>query len=158
MNPCHIDILWQNDTTPAINETNLGQINTELKEIDTRVCALANDPAGEALVSEGYAVGTQEGTPVSSGSPYFENNSKYYCHESEAWAAGTIGGVPVSSGADQYENNAKHYADEAADLVADLLQNYGVSVVGTQLVFGVEFEDSFSIAVVGTQLQISNLS
>lgn len=78
-----------------------------------------------ALASEGFAVGEQNGVPVSSG-PYFENNSK-------------------------------HYAEEAADLVAELYQAYGVSVAGTQLVFGATFEESFSIAVVGTQLQISNL-
>lgn len=31
-----------------------------------------------ALESEGYAVGTQNGEPVSSDSPYYHNNSKYY--------------------------------------------------------------------------------
>ena len=85
----------------------------------------AGASASSALVSEGFAVGEQNGTPVSSGSPY-------------------------------KDNNAKHYAQEAANIVADLLRNYGVSVVGTQLVFGVEFLDSFNVAVVGTQLQITS--
>ena len=66
-----------------------------------------------------------------------------------------VGGTGTRAGEDT--DNAEYYANTAAALVADLLQNYGVSVVGTQLVFGVEFEDSFSIAVVGTQLQISNI-
>ncbi|MBQ0114116.1 MAG: hypothetical protein KBT03_13385, partial [Bacteroidales bacterium] len=35
-----------------------------------------------ALKSEGFAVGTQDGQPVSSGSPYFENNAKYYAEDS----------------------------------------------------------------------------
>ena len=34
-----------------------------------------------ALKSEGYAVGTQNGTDVSSGSPYYHNNAKYYYEE-----------------------------------------------------------------------------
>lgn len=36
------------------------------------------DAATEALKSEGYAVGKQNGTDVASGSPYYHNNSKYY--------------------------------------------------------------------------------
>ena len=31
-----------------------------------------------ALVAEGYSSGTQNGTPVSSGSPYYENNAAYF--------------------------------------------------------------------------------
>lgn len=76
--------------------------------------------------------------------------------KAEGFAVGEQGGVPVSSG-DYFENNAKYYANEAASLVAQLLQAFGVNVVGTQLIFGADFENSFSIAVVGTQLQISNL-
>lgn len=40
---------------------------------DSQVAAAAS-----SLVSEGYANGKQNGTPVTSGSPYYENNSKYY--------------------------------------------------------------------------------
>lgn len=36
-----------------------------------------------ALKSEGYAVGTQNGTDVGSGSPYFENNAKYYAEQAD---------------------------------------------------------------------------
>ena len=36
------------------------------------------DAIAKALVSEGFALGTQNGVPVTSGSPYFENNSKWY--------------------------------------------------------------------------------
>lgn len=36
------------------------------------------DAIAKALVSEGWATGTQNGVPVTSGSPYYENNSKYY--------------------------------------------------------------------------------
>ena len=37
-----------------------------------------------ALRSEGWADGTQNGTPVTSGSPYYQNNSKYFKEEAEA--------------------------------------------------------------------------
>ena len=127
--------------------------------------ALAESNAeANALKSEGYAIGTQDGTAVTSGSPYYENNSKHYSEvaadkseDSEAWAVGERGGVPVSSSDETYENNSKYYAGEAADLVAGLLEAFGVNVVGTKLVFGADFENSFNIAVVGTQLQISEI-
>lgn len=40
-----------------------------------------------ALKAEGYAVGQQNGTDVESGSPYYENNAKYYSEEAAASAA-----------------------------------------------------------------------
>jgi len=39
----------------------------------------------QALKAEGFAVGEQNGTPVSSGSPYYENNAEYF--KDQAWAA-----------------------------------------------------------------------
>ena len=49
-------------------------------------------------------------------------------------------------------DNSKYYAQVAQDTVADLLANFGISVVGTRLVFGSEFESQFGISVVGTRL------
>lgn len=43
---------------------------------DSQVAAAAS-----ALVSEGYANGEQNGTPVTSGSPYYHNNAKYYSEQ-----------------------------------------------------------------------------
>ncbi len=86
----------------------------------------ASNAGTQALISEGFAVGKQNGMPVTSGSPY-------------------------------YENNAEHYKNECENIVADLLQNYGVNVVNNTLVFGVEFLNNYAIAVVGTQLQITNV-
>ena len=85
------------------------------------------------------------------------SNANTYKQTAEAWAVGERGGVPVSSSDETYENNSKYYAGEAADLVAGLLEAFGVNVVGTKLVFGADFENSFNIAVVGTQLQISEI-
>ena len=78
--------------------------------------------------------------------------------KAEGFAVGEQNGSAVSSDSPYYENNAKHYADEAADLVAGLLEAYGISVNQGVLIFGSAFEDSFSVAVVGTQLQISQIS
>lgn len=36
------------------------------------------DAIAKALVSEGWAKGTQNGVPVTSGSPYYENNAEYF--------------------------------------------------------------------------------
>jgi len=134
-------------------------------EVMSTIQGYNNSAAASALKSEGYAVGKQNGTAVESGSPYYENNSEYYSglsdeqrKESEAWAVGTKDGTAVPSTDAQYENNAKHYAEEASDLVASLLEAFGVNVVGTKLVFGADFENSFNIAVVGTQLQISEIT
>lgn len=43
--------------------------------------ASATSSANQALKSEGYAVGEQNGAAVTSGSPYFQNNSKFYSDE-----------------------------------------------------------------------------
>ena len=42
----------------------------------------ADDAEEEALVSEGWAVGEQNGVPVPSTSPYYHNNSKYWSEQS----------------------------------------------------------------------------
>lgn len=44
----------------------------------------ASSASTNALKAEGYAVGKQNGTDVASGSPYYQNNSKYFKEEAEA--------------------------------------------------------------------------
>mgnify|MGYP007133704324 CR=1 FL=1 len=96
---------------------------TACENAKTDAEAAASSSEADALKSEGFAVGEQNGTPVSSDSPY-------------------------------HENNAKYYAEKTEDALAQILTNYGVSVVGTQLVFGVEFLNNYTVEVVGTQLRI----
>ncbi len=63
-----------------------------------------------ALKSEGYAVGTQNGTPVEAGSPYFHNNSLYHSQQ----AALSAGNAATSeSNAALSEAGASGYADTA---------------------------------------------
>lgn len=48
----------------------------------------ATASANSALVAEGYAVGKQNGTDVTSESPYYENNAKYYNDNIQTLIAG----------------------------------------------------------------------
>ena len=104
------------------------------------------DADASALEAEGWAVGEQGGTPVSSGSPYYENNAKYYAGEAqqdkedadtfkasaqtaalkaEGFAVGEQNGTPVASGSPYYENNAEYYASQMAALFpSDISANY----------------------------------
>jgi hypothetical protein len=128
MNKCHTPINWVNDQTPALNDTNLNYMDGCIDTIDDRVVAIANDPPENALKAEGWAIGEQGGVPVTSGSPYYENNSKYYSEQSaaenlvaEGYANGTQNGTPVTSGSPYYENNAKYWKEQAQQIAAQQL-------------------------------------
>ena len=58
--------------------------------------SMRNQSAASALVSEGWAKGEQSGTPVTSGSPYYQANSKYY-KEQAALSAGAASGSATSA-------------------------------------------------------------
>ena len=60
--------------------TNVNAVADDLTNIDAVAGDLTNIDNAEAnaLKAEGWAVGTQNGTPVTSDSPYYENNAKYY--------------------------------------------------------------------------------
>lgn len=73
--------------------------------------------------------------------------------ESESWAVGGTG-----TRVDEDTDNSKYYANQAAETVAELLQAFGISVVGGILIFGAVFLESFDIAVSGTTLVISDLT
>ena len=128
MNKCHTPITWVNNTSPALNATNLNQYDGELDTLDDRIIALDSYPPANALKAEGWANGEQNGTPVTSGSPYYENNSKYYSQQSaaenlvsEGYANGTQNGTPVTSGSPYYENNAKYWKEQAAAIAGQTL-------------------------------------
>lgn len=50
----------------------------------------ASSASESSLESEGYAVGTQDGVPTSSGSPYYHNNAKYWCSQAQQIAGGGV--------------------------------------------------------------------
>lgn len=89
----------------------------------------AEDAKDYSLVSEGYAKGTQDGKNVTSSSPYFQDNSKYYSEsskmsrdsarayslQSEGFATGTQNGAAVAQGTFYAENNALRFMSLAND-------------------------------------------
>ena len=89
----------------------------------------ATDSETKALVSEGFAVGEQDGTPVTSGSPYYHNNASYYADQasgSATTASNKAGEASDSAGtASQKATAAGNSADAAA---ADALKAEGYAV------------------------------
>ena len=62
-------------STSATN-AHTSEVNAGLSQ--SSASGSATSASNSALVSEGWAKGSQNGTDVTSGSPYYENNSKYY--------------------------------------------------------------------------------
>ena len=84
--------------------------------------SMRNQSAANALISEGYAKGTQGGVPVESGD-YYQDNSKYY--KEQAGTSATSAGASAtkaSEWADKHEDSevetgrysAKHWAAKAS--------------------------------------------
>lgn len=117
--------------------------DTDIPFIERNLEEAVAEAEAEALKSEGHAQGTQDGTPVSSGSPYYHNNSAYYSGQasdyatsagnsataagnsatsagnnalkSEGYAVGKQNGSDVASGSPYYHNNASYYASQASN-------------------------------------------
>lgn len=53
----------------------------------------ATTASNKALEAEGWSVGTQNSVPVTSGSPYFQNNAKWYKDQAQQIAGSSIGGL-----------------------------------------------------------------
>ena len=103
----------------------------------------ASEANTDALKAEGYAVGKQNGTDVSSGT-YYHNNAGYYAGEAsssastantkatesntnalkaEGYAVGKQNGTDVSSGT-YFQNNAKYYSDLTAQMYSNIADVY----------------------------------
>jgi len=111
----------------------------EFAELMASYAVVAQESEDFSLKSEGFAIGEQDGTPVSSDSPYYHNNAKYYAEEAsgsadgaassandadqdalkaEGFAVGEHNGVPVESSDEAYHNNAKYYSELSAQSAA----------------------------------------
>ena len=116
------------DDTP-ISETDIPAIERDFQ-------AALDEAEADALKAEGHAQGTQDGTPVGSGSPYYQNNAKYYKEQadtdatnagnsatsaaadalkSEGYAVGKQNGTAVQSGSPYYQNNAQYFDTHASE-------------------------------------------
>ena len=101
MNKLYDLITWHNNTTPAINETNLNAMSEAINNIDDRVIDIADlivtvVPQVQALLDDAEQL---------------VEDCEEHAEDSEAWARGTKNGVPVPSDAEQYQNNAKWYSE-----------------------------------------------
>lgn len=79
------------------------EINAGLSE--TAASGSASAAAADALKSEGYAIGKQNGADVASGSPYYHNSAKYYKEQAAASAtasAAMTGLAPAFSASTAY--------------------------------------------------------
>ena len=108
------------------------------------------DAEGWSLKSEGFAKGTQNNVPVASGSPYYENNSKYYSEvagDIKTEMEGLLDNVAMQDGnyesmtvgtADQLLSNAKvtdqePYLFRTAGGSADIGDREEDTIVGVSL-------------------------
>ena len=74
----------------STSETNAGTSETNAGLSATAAGNSANAAAASALVSEGWSNGEQNGVPVSSGSPYYQDNAKYWKDQAAQYAAGGL--------------------------------------------------------------------
>lgn len=111
---------YVNNTTPALNETNLNRMSKGLDDLDNRVIDLAADimevaPAAEAAVE---AAGTAaEAAETASGASETATgaatSAEGYASDAKNWAVG-----PSGSGTGTDTNNAKYWAEQAAGAVS----------------------------------------
>ena len=120
------------------------QSATDASGYATTASNKATEASTNALKAEGYAVGKQNGSDVSSGT-YYHNNAKYYsdaasgsattattkageastsAQTSEAYAIGKRNGTAVGSSDPAYHNNSKYYADQAASVASSIPADY----------------------------------
>lgn len=120
MDKLYDQIDWVNDTTPALNETNLNLMSQAINDIDDRVIEIAGS------VTEASTYATAAAGSASEAATYANNASNYATNASssattansnmltsEGYALGTQNGVAVSSDSQYYENNAKYYSEHA---------------------------------------------
>lgn len=74
--------------TEAERQADAAEENADLAIESARSAGQSEAASAEsALAAEGFAVGEQNGEAVQSGSPYFENNSKFYSEQAQQAAA-----------------------------------------------------------------------
>ena len=110
MNKLYNRIYWQNNTTPALDETNLNQMDLALNLLDDRVIEIAD------LI----VVVVPQVQQMLDQAEQLVEDCEEHAEDSEAWARGTKNGVPVPSDAEQYQNNAKWYSEHLQTDIGNL--------------------------------------
>ena len=140
MNKLYDLITWHNNTTPAINETNLNAMSEAINNIDDRVIDIADlivtvVPQVQALLddaeqlvedceehaedSEAWAVGQRNGQDVPSSDPTYQNNAKWYSEHLQT-NIGNLNDVDITNPTDGdalvYDPISGHWVNGAADV------------------------------------------
>ena len=146
MNKLYDRIYWHNNTTPALNESNLNSMSKALDDIDDRVIQIADDIVDDiadihqwhdetyqykqdaeqsASDAQGYA------SSASTSSQSADDSAE----DSEAWAVGKRDGTDVPSSDPTYHNNSKYYAeqsegfkDDCEDIKDEIIDAIGVPI------------------------------
>ena len=137
MNKLYDRIYWHNNTTPALNESNLNSMSKAIDDIDDRVIQIADEVVDDiadihqwhdetyqyrqdaeqyASDAQGYASNAQGYASSASNSA---TSADGYAEDSEAWAVGKRDGTDVPSSDPTYNNNSKYYAEQSADIKDD---------------------------------------
>ena len=99
--------------------------DSEVNAADSKADAALskNAAATSKLASEGYAVGTQNGTPVSSDSPYYHNNAEYYADQAQSAVSGKADKVSGATSGDfaglDSNGNLTDSGKKASDFVSE---------------------------------------
>lgn len=104
------------ESNAASSESNAAISETNAATSENNALGYANAASASALKSEGYAVGTQNGTPAASGDPYYQDNAKYYKEEA-ATSASNASTSETNAGLS--ESAASGYANAADDSAED---------------------------------------
>lgn len=110
------------DCEPSALADDVPLSETDIPAIERDFEAALEEAEADALVAEGYAKGTQEGVPVASESPYYNNNAEHFKDEAEAAASYVL---------EKYPKIVNDYW-YAWDIDADQYVNTGVRAKGTQ--------------------------
>lgn len=94
-------ITWHNDTTPALNETNLNRMSKAIDDIDDRVIDIADLIVTVVPQVQAALVEVRE----------LAEECEENVQDAEAWAVGQRGGQDVPSTDPTYHNNAKWYSE-----------------------------------------------
>lgn len=122
-------IFWHNNTSPALNETNLNAMSKAIDDIDDRVIEMGGalieastyveEAKESALDSEAYAIGTRDGVDVDSSDPAYHNNSKWYSEHLQT-NLGNLNDVEITDPEDGqgiiYDAEAQKWKNGTADI------------------------------------------
>lgn len=117
-------IIWENNTTPALNEDNLNAMSKAIDDIDDRVLDLGAGvleviPEIESLVenaeqiiedTRGYAESAEADAQTATDAAADASNDEL---DAEAWAVGQRNGQDVPPTDPTYHNNAKYWAGQS---------------------------------------------